>query len=333
MHFVATFSLLLRIIVTSASVTYNGHYLPGSLYRRIFELDWMGCLQVCHDEPRCISYNYHKNKKICEINSDGMRDKCTSKQTIFSGEWIFHQIRPVPPETIFHEVGDHPSTAASSCEVIFKERTSNARPSPPSRAYYISANPGKPVLVYCKMDRDDYCGDGGWTLAMKIDGSKTTFSYNSNLWSDLNSYNESAGKDLNNTETRLDVFRYTAITNGFCVGMKVGANTQWLRIPPPQSSFESALAVFIDGTLQTSSVGVQDWKSLINGSFMGDSCFKSGFNVDNLGHGAKVRIGIVSKCPDGVVSRIGFGMDTNNTCGNEVEGTKSIKAFCYIFVK
>lgn len=92
MHFVATFSLLLRIIVTYASVTYNGHYLRGSLYWRIFELDWMGCLQVCYNEPRCISYNYHKNKKICEINSDGIRE-CTSKQTIFSGEWIFHQIR------------------------------------------------------------------------------------------------------------------------------------------------------------------------------------------------------------------------------------------------
>ena len=59
-------------------------------------------------------------------------------------------------------------------------------------------------------------------------------------------------------------------------------------------------------------------------------------------------MGIISQkkdCNQTVVSRIGFGtdgsvggMDTNNTCGNEavdaVRGLrKSIKAFCYIFIK
>ena len=42
----------------------------------------------------------------------------------------------------------------------------------PSGAYYIKTIPGKTSLIYCKMERTAECGDGGWTLAMKINGSK-----------------------------------------------------------------------------------------------------------------------------------------------------------------
>ena len=34
----------------------------------------------------------------------------------------------------------------------------------------------KPILIFCHMENFG-CGDGGWTLVMKIDGNKVTFSH------------------------------------------------------------------------------------------------------------------------------------------------------------
>ena len=57
-----------------------------------------------------------------------------------------------------------------------------------------------------------------------------------------------------------------------------------------------------------------------------------GFNVNE--DGAKARIGMVTLCNNKVVSRIGFGMDTNNTCGVvAMQGGISLKAFCYVFIR
>ena len=84
-----------------------------------------------------------------------------------------------------------------------------------------------------------------------------------------------------------------------------------------------------------------------------ESCkqVKEGFNARNdlSNAAARARIGLIGhdNCTSGAVatSRIGFGMagsaggmDPNNTCGNEATedangGAKSIKAFCYIFIK
>ena len=59
---------------------------------------------------------------------------------------------------------------------------------------------------------------------------------------------------------------------------------------------------------------------------------KEGFNVNK--DGAKARIGMVTLCNNKAVSRIGFGMDTNNTCGVEaMQGGISLKAFCFVFIR
>ncbi|KAL9980274.1 hypothetical protein ACROYT_G008835 [Oculina patagonica] len=47
------------------------------------------------------------------------------------------------------------------------------------------------ISVYCHMSDAGLgaqCGGGGWTLVMKIDGSKNTFHYDSSYWSDKNDY-------------------------------------------------------------------------------------------------------------------------------------------------
>ncbi|KAM7449750.1 hypothetical protein ABFA07_002416 [Porites harrisoni] len=200
------------------------------------------------------------------------------------------------------------------------------------------------------MENTVECGEGGWTLAMKIDGHKTTFRYDSSLWTTSDSYNENQGKDLSRSETKLDVFNSITLNVGFCVGMQVNrGDTKWLKIKgvPRGNTLRSVFSHSIGSV-----TGRPKWGSLINGSHSQSQGVKvtEGFNVHPSGciNGPRARIGIISQqidCNQTVVSRIGFGtdgsvggMDTNNTCGNEAVDArlghrKSIKAFCYIFIK
>ena len=41
-----------------------------------------------------------------------------------------------------------------------------------SGAYHIKIVDQKTSLIYCKMESTPECGEGGWTLALKMDGSK-----------------------------------------------------------------------------------------------------------------------------------------------------------------
>ena len=96
MIFLLLFCLFIALIIPSGStttVTFSGRYLPRSVERTVLDVDWMECLQACHSEPGCISYNYHKDEKVCEMNSNGEREECGGKRTIVSKDWIFHQIR------------------------------------------------------------------------------------------------------------------------------------------------------------------------------------------------------------------------------------------------
>ncbi|KAL9985165.1 hypothetical protein ACROYT_G007535 [Oculina patagonica] len=301
----------------------------------------MSCLYACHDEPRCISYNFFKENKTCEINSSGIKKQCDSKSVIFSRGWIFHQIRPVPEEKPEPELGDDPSKPAKSCQEIFTERNVA------SGAYYIKPH-DQTSLIYCKMENTPECGDGGWTLAMKINGSKATFKYSSELWTNTNPYNEAGGKDLSNTETKFAFFATATFQEGLCVGMKVNGTTKWLKIPKRINN--QLFGIFSAGNSDVKlNIERSKWKSLINGSSMHNGCStaKEGFNFEDSS--AKVRIGMIGykNCGGGgeATSRIGFGtegssggMDSSNSCGNEAtsgadNGEKSIKAFCYIFIK
>ena len=93
MYFVPFFFSFLHSIAPYASATYNDQYFPGHVQKTISNVDWIGCLQACHDEPRCTSYNYFKENETCEINSNGIKDQCETKSMIFSKGWIFHQLR------------------------------------------------------------------------------------------------------------------------------------------------------------------------------------------------------------------------------------------------
>ncbi|KAK3739923.1 hypothetical protein QZH41_004934 [Actinostola sp. cb2023] len=81
----------------------------------------------------------------------------------------------------------------------------------------------KQTDIYCHLS-SNHCGSGGWTLAMKIDGSKTAqFGYSSSLWSNKESYNLTAGQTgFDNYQTKMPSY-WAMPFQKLCVGLKVGS--------------------------------------------------------------------------------------------------------------
>ncbi|CAH3165751.1 unnamed protein product, partial [Porites evermanni] len=214
-----------------------------------------------------------------------------------------------------------------------------------NKAYLLDVESTK-VPVYCHMTSHDLdaCGGGGWTLVMKIDGSKKTFHYESNLWSNKVAFNLPGGKTVLDThETKLPTYWNTPFDK-ICLGMKIGQELKSVVINHQARSLYSLIA---DGKYRATSLGRNTWKKLIGSrASLQPNCNKEGFNVVGI-HKAwsKARIGILGNNENdcgNCDSRIGFGTggthDDSNTCGNEAShggdnGDQHIKAMGYILVQ
>ena len=79
------------------SVTENNHILVGHVFQQLHARDWFSCIQACHYEPRCISYNYERSagaNGLCELNDDGAESLCDRHNSlVFSKGFVFQQIR------------------------------------------------------------------------------------------------------------------------------------------------------------------------------------------------------------------------------------------------
>ena len=211
------------------------------------------------------------------------------------------------------------------------------------------------IPVYCHMGNFG-CGDGGWTLAMKIDGKKVcyfsikeyhccklyttitflfstfqkTFHYDSKFWSDKNIYNLPGGKtSFDSQETKLPTYWSTPFSR-ICLGMKINQQLRFIVINKQASSLHSLIA---DGKYRATSSGRNAWKKLIGSqSSLQANCNKEGFNAAGKTTGtvgsakgySRARIGILGNNEKDCVStdsRIGFGtggyVDDSNTCGND----------------
>ena len=80
-------------------LTKNNHFLVGSTFKTVATDEWLSCLQICHEEPTCISYNYKKptgesDRGLCQLNYLGLEDLCDlDKSLIYSRDFVFQQIR------------------------------------------------------------------------------------------------------------------------------------------------------------------------------------------------------------------------------------------------
>ena len=98
------YSLTISLIcfLAFALIAFCDFTLPNRLLRNThfqsFSVkDWLQCVEACHAEPSCVSYNYDaSNLKMCQLNNCAFRDRCEAfRNLLVSPNAIFHQLRPV----------------------------------------------------------------------------------------------------------------------------------------------------------------------------------------------------------------------------------------------
>ena len=171
-----------------------------------------------------------------------------------------------------------------------------------------------------------------------------TFHYDSNLWSNKETFNITGGETGFDThEIKLPTYWNTPFSK-ICLGMKIGEQLNFVVIDQQADSLHSLIA---DGQYRATSLGRNKWKKLIGiQASLQYLCNKEGFNaVSSDRQFAKARIGILGNNENdcgSCDSRIGFGKrgayDNSNTCGNYAccggdNGSTSIKRMGYIFVQ
>ena len=179
---------------------------------------------------------------------------------------------------------------------------------------------------------------------------QTTFSYNSDLWTNKMPFNQSSGKSgFDHNETKMPSFWSMPFTK-LCLGMQAaGQETNWITVSYQASSLHSLMST---NTHYATNVDRREWKSLLADSSLQRNCYMEGFNVKPSGgenDAAVTRIGILgdngNNCGS-CNSRIGFGskglrlgQHDDNSCGNECvdinadNGEKHIKANCFILLQ
>ncbi|CAB4019859.1 Hypothetical predicted protein [Paramuricea clavata] len=263
-----------------------------------------------------------------------------------NGKYQWHVIKDLEP--LIHE----------SCKEILTSSRNNG-----DGVYQISVGNNTVIDVYCQMTNVSGCKGGGWTLAMKINGSLSTFKYSSSYWTSKNAYNDDAyGRNggLDNREYKGSTYWRTSFKE-ICVVMKYGGRLRAFSFSYPASSLYNLIA---DGNHRQTQVGRAQWKSLISGSSLQLHCNREGFNLrsdstlSKYRVTVKVRLGIIANqqnhC-DSPDSYVGLGaeggwnypVDPNwcqppdkslNSAGNLGQcspdnGNKNTKAMAYILVR
>ena len=104
---------------------------------------------------------------------------------------------------------------------------------------------------------------------MKIDGAKKTFTFNSALWSNKETYNEDSVA-MNDIEAKLASYWALPFTE-LRLGMKIGTTTRWIVISLKARSLYSLIA---DGQYRRTSIGRNTWRSLLPRTTLQANCNK-----------------------------------------------------------
>jgi len=208
--------------------------------------------------------------------------------------------------------------------------------------------PIAPFSTYCDMDEDG----GGWTLALKIDGAKSTFVYASPLWTNDETLN-STSTAYDTSEAKFASFSTMPFTS-LRLGMLEGGTRRFIRLAVTSTSLR---ALFSGGPV-TTMAGRAEWMKLLADARLQPNCSAEGFNRDFSSvtvYAARIRLGLLgnneSDCgsPD---SFIGFGggfvephacvgaepgivVGNYNpiSCGNSPGVERATVAFGYVFLR
>ena len=234
-----------------------------------------------------------------------------------------HYDPTAPDATVTATADAAPDACGASCQTF---RTCSdllaSYPTAPSGVYRLDAGTG-PFRAYC-----DQTGDaGGWTLALKADGSAQTFSYDAAIWENADLLAPDS-PDLDHTEAKLETWNavpFTAVRIG--LEYQAGSPPNWLVVPLSGAKLSD---LFAPGAQFTTTLGRDAWKGLLGTSAsLQVNCNAEGTNVGNSA--SRVRIGIVSnqeadcQSPD---SRIGIGGADSGQCGTSpTESTGNTACF------
>jgi hypothetical protein len=162
--------------------------------------------------------------------------------------------------------------------------------------------PGAPFDVFCEMSADA----GGWTLALKADGAKTTFAYDAALWTNEDLLNPTS-TDLSTAEAKFRSFNEMAFTQ-VRVRMFDGTTPRYFVLGQAGSSLR---AVFAGGPVATTA-GRARWLTLLADPSLQTNCNAEGFNqVFVGGNSLRIRLGIAGNNEADCAtanSFIGFGV-------------------------
>jgi hypothetical protein len=231
-----------------------------------------------------------------------------------------------------------PPPPPTSCKAL-----KSKNPQAASGLYSIDpdGNGGNPAFdAYCEMTIDG----GGWTLALKADGSKQTFNYGAALWTN-NATFQTNFPGLDRNEAKLQAWNSVPFTD-ILVGIEqpVGnlgplqLKTQKITITRP-----SLFALFSPNTYVATMVGRTAWKALIATSSLQPNCNREGFN--NTNPYSSVRIGIVGNdqndcnSPDSLLGLgatkdcLAFGTQGNTSCYGGDNGDQNLVGFGVVFVR
>lgn len=85
-------SLIIQVFAKDDLVLKH-HLLASHVFQTIHIDDWLMCVQVCLDEPRCIAYNFKINHGPCELIECGLQDICHRDDSlIYSRGFVFQQL-------------------------------------------------------------------------------------------------------------------------------------------------------------------------------------------------------------------------------------------------
>ena len=206
-----------------------------------------------------------------------------------------------------------PASMPTSCLAIAK-----ATPLAVSGVYWLDPDgegATAPFQAWCDLHGDG----GGWTLALKLDGSDPKSNYDAPLWTNSDAVNSSS-VSLEGAAAKLASFWSMPLTQ-LRVGLRkldkdaASDELHWIVLNLTAPSLRAAFAV---EKATPSALGLFAWESLLSDASLQPFCLGEGINVQTSS-GAAIRVGIVGNnegdCSS-VDSWLGLG-GRANICGSQ----------------